>query len=76
MPLEYAQLPNDAEELKQLLLKHSGWVEALRTEVILLRRRRFGRSSEILDASVARELPLSGGEVTLVNTTPPASPRS
>jgi hypothetical protein len=35
--LEYAKLPNDTEELKQLLLQHSHWVEALREEVIRLR---------------------------------------
>ena len=43
---EYATLPNDAEELKQLLLKHAAWVEALKEEVIRLRRWRFGRSLE------------------------------
>jgi len=66
--LKYAQLPNDLEELKQLLLRHSGWVDALREEVIRLRRWRFGRSSEVIDVSVAPELPLSGGEVP---STPP-----
>ena len=61
MALEYATLPNDAEELKQLLLKHAAWVEALKEEVIRLRRWRFGRSSEVIDASIAPQLPLSGG---------------
>jgi transposase len=64
--LDYAQLPDDTEELKQLLLKHSAWVEALKDEVLRLRRWRFGRSSEVLDAGVAPELPLAGG------VTPPA----
>jgi len=59
--LEYAKLPNDPEELKRLLLQHSTWVDALREEVIRLRRWRFGRSSEVIDLTVLPELPLSGG---------------
>jgi transposase len=62
MALEYAQLPDDLEELKQMLLKHSSVVEALRAEVLRLRRWRFGRSSEVIDTNIAPELPLSGGE--------------
>jgi len=73
--LEYAQLPNDPEELKQLLLKHSSWVEVLRAEVIRLRRWRFGRSSEIIDTSLVPELPLSGGEVT-ASSMPQATPQT
>ena len=61
MALDYAALPDDTEELKQLLLKHSAWVEALKEEVVRLRRWRFGRSSEVVDGSVAPELPLAGG---------------
>jgi transposase len=61
MALEYAKLPNDLEAVKQLLLKHSVWVDALQEEVIRLRRWRFGRSSESIDVSVAPELPLTGG---------------
>jgi hypothetical protein len=41
-------------------------IEALKAEVIRLRRWRFGRSAETLDPRVAPELPLSGGEVTSV----------
>jgi len=67
MALEYAQLPDEPEELKQMLLKHSSVVEALRAEVLRLRRWRFGRSSEVIDANIAPELPLAGGE-----STPPA----
>jgi transposase len=61
--LEYTQLPDDVEELKRQLLKHAAWVEALKEEVMRLRRWRFGRSSEVIDASVAPELPLAGGTV-------------
>jgi transposase len=59
--LDYAKLPNDPEELKQLVLKHARWVEALKTEVIRLRRWRYGHSSEVIDVSVVPELPLAGG---------------
>jgi len=59
--LEYTKLPNDPEELKQLLLQHSRWVEVLKAEVIRLRRWRFGRSSEVIDPGILPELPLSGG---------------
>ena len=62
MALEYAQLPDDLEELKQMVLKHSGVSEALRAEVLRLRRWRFGRSSEVIDTNIAPELPLAGGE--------------
>jgi len=61
MALEYTQLPEDVEELKHQLLKHAAWVEALKEEVIRLRRWRFGRSSEVIDVRVAPELPLAGG---------------
>jgi transposase len=70
MALEYAQLPDSPEELKQLLLKHSNLVEALRAEVIRLRRWRFGRSAEVLDPSIAPELPLAGGESSTVASPP------
>jgi transposase len=67
MALEYTQLPDDVEELKQQLLKHAAWVEALKEEVIRLRRWRFGRSSEVIDANIAPELPM------ILGTAPTAS---
>ena len=73
MALEYAQLPDDPEELKQLLVKHSRWVESLRAEVIRLRRWRFGRSAEIVDTSISPELPLPGGEVLASEKVPASS---
>jgi len=73
--LDYAQLPNDPEELKRLLVQHSGWVEALRTEVIRLRRWRYGRSSEVIDVKVAPELPLAGG-ITVTKPPIPTTARS
>ena len=61
--LDHDQLPNDPAELQQLVLRQRAWLEALKAEVIRLRRWRFGRSAEVIDASVAPELPLSGGVV-------------
>jgi transposase len=66
--LDYTKLPDDAEELKQLLVKQDGWIEALKEEVLRLRRWRFGRSSETIDGSVAPELPLSGGLTSTPST--------
>jgi transposase len=63
MALEYAQLPDDLEALKQMVLKHSSVMEALRAEVLRLRRWCHGRSSESIDTRIAPELPLSGGEM-------------
>ena len=45
----------------QLLLSRDALVESLKEEVIRLRRWRFGRSSEVIDANMAPELPLAGG---------------
>ena len=70
MALEYSKLPDDPEELKQLLLQHAQWVEVLRAEVLRLRRWRFGRSSEIIDPNISPELPLAGG----VNAPAPSAP--
>jgi transposase len=73
MALEYTQLPDDPEELKQLLLKQASLVEALKAEVLRLRRWRFGRSSEAIDTSIAPELPLAGGE-SPASPTPEVTP--
>lgn len=73
MALEYTHLPDDVEELKHQLLKHAAWVEALKEEVIRLRRWRFGRSSELIDASLAPELPLAGGTAATTALAPRTS---
>ena len=73
MALDYASLPNDIEELKQQLLKHAAWVEALKEEVLRLRRFRFGRSSEQIDVRIAPELPLVGGVTSKVTAAPSAT---
>lgn len=57
-------LPNELEELKQQLIRKTAQVEALKAEVLRLRRWRFGRSSEAIDGARVPELPLSGGEAT------------
>lgn len=73
MALEYSSLPDDPEELKQQLLKHAAWVEALKAEVLRLRRWRYGRSAEAIDRGVAPELALGLSEVTATVTTSPLS---
>jgi hypothetical protein len=45
-----------------MVLKHSCVIEALRAEVLRLRRWRFGRSAEVINTNIAPELPLTGGE--------------
>jgi transposase len=50
-------------ELEQRLGQKDVTIEALKAEVLRLRRWRFGRSAETLDPSVAPELPLAGGEI-------------
>ncbi len=71
MALDYTKLPDDTEQLKQMLLQQSAWVESLKAEVLRLRRWQFGRSSESIDLSVAPELPLAGGVVTVPNAEAP-----
>ena len=68
MAIDYTTLRRDPEQLLRVLLTRDALVEALKEEVIRLRRWRFGRSSEVLDATVAPALPLAGG------VTPPAAP--
>ena len=63
MVLDAATLPNDVEELKRELLRKTAQVEALKAEVLRLRRWRYGRSSEAIDSTRAPELPLPGGEI-------------
>jgi transposase len=59
--IDYTTLRGDPDGLMQLLLSRDALVESLKQEVIRLRRWRFGRSSEVIDANVAPELPLAGG---------------
>jgi hypothetical protein len=59
--IDYTTLQDDPEELMQLLLSRDALVEALKQELIRLRRWRFGRSSEVIDPSVAPQLPLANG---------------
>jgi transposase len=75
--IDYTTLRGDPDGLMQLLLSRDALVEALKQEVIRLRRWRFGRSSEVIDASVAPELPLAGGVVPASPeaTAPPESPK-
>ena len=60
MAIDYTST-TDLETLWQRLRDRDALVERLKEEVIRLRRWRFGRSSEVLDANIAPELPLTGG---------------
>jgi transposase len=61
---DVTSLRSRIEELEQRLGQKDVHIEALKAEVIRLRRWRFGRSAEALDPGIAPELPLAGGEVT------------
>jgi hypothetical protein len=59
---DVAALQSRIEELEQRLERKDVHIEALKAEVIRLRRWRFGRSAETLDPNVAPQLPLVGVE--------------
>jgi hypothetical protein len=61
--LDIATLQSRIGELEQRLGQKDVHIEALKAEVLRLRRWRFGRSAETLDPGVAPELPLAGGEL-------------
>ncbi len=65
-------LQDRIEELEQRLVHKDAHIEALKAEVIRLRRWRFGRSAEPLDPAVAPELPLAGGVIASVTPLTPA----
>lgn len=62
MAHDVAALQSRIEELEQRLERKDVHIEALKAEVIRLRRWRFGRSAETFDPGIAPELPLAGGE--------------
>ena len=64
MALDIATLQSRIGELEQRLGQKDVHIEALKAEVLRLRRWRFGRSAERIDPNVAPELPLAGGEIT------------
>ncbi len=66
-------LQSQIEELEQRLGQKDVHIEALKAEVIRLRRWRFGRSAETLDPGVAPELPLAGGELAAAAPLAPPS---
>lgn len=74
-----AALQSRIEELEQRLERKDVHIEALKAEVIRLRRWRFGRSAETLDPGIAPELPLTHGETpaaaAMVADTPADAPR-
>ena len=73
MALDVASLQSRIGELEQRLGQKDVHIEALKAEVLRLRRWRFGRSAETLDPRVAPELPLAGGEITSAAPLEPSS---
>jgi transposase len=86
---EAADLPNDVEALKGIVLKHSAALEAaearliaqklelekLRFEIACLKRMRYGRSSEQLDAKITQmQLTLEDLEASLAERPPEMVP--
>ena len=59
MAHDVAALQSRIEELEQRLERKDVHIEALKAEVIRLRRWRFGRSAETLDPNLAPQLPLA-----------------
>lgn len=66
MPLAYDQLPDDAESLKRLVLGKQELIARLTDEIARLKRWRFGRSSEVMDAAMPQQ-PLPLGDVLEVS---------
>src|SRR5215469_11566648 len=84
-----ADLPNDVQALKGIVLKHSAALEAaqallisqqlelekLRFEIACLKRMRYGRSSEQLDAKITQmQLTLEDLEASLAEQPPESMP--
>jgi transposase len=70
---DIATLQVRIKDLEQRLGQKDVHIEALKAEVIRLRRWRFGRSAETLDPGVAPELPLAGGELAPAASLAPSS---
>ena len=73
MALDIATLQSRIGELEQRLGQKDAHIEALKAEVLRLRRWRFGRSAETLDPGVAPELALAGGEISTTASLAPPS---
>lgn len=64
MAHDVATLLDENAKLQARVAQQVALVEALKAEVVRLRRWRFGRSAEVIDVALAPELPLAGGETT------------
>ncbi len=73
MALDNVTLQSRIGELEQRLGQKDAHIEALKAEVLRLRRWRFGRSAEAIDLGVAPELPLAGGEISATASLAPPS---
>ena len=71
MALAIDKLPDDPIELKRVLAGREALIEQLIAEIELLKRWRYGRSSEKLDESVSPQLPF---EERMAPSTPPSAP--
>ena len=72
MAHDVATLLDENAKLAARVAQQDALVEALKAEVVRLRRWRFGRSAEVLDAAVAPELPLAGGDTSATPTSWPS----
>jgi len=78
-----APLPSDVESLQRLvreqqaqLLSRDVLIEQLKLQLARLKKMKFGRSSEQLDAQIAQlELSLEELEVSVARAAPPKTPR-
>ena len=68
--MSHAALPDDIETLKRLVIGRDEMIAKLMAEIARLKRWRFGRSAERMDAALAQlqlllgDLPAAAGEVS------------
>ncbi len=71
MAQEVATLLEENAKLSARVEQQAALLEALKAEVVRLRRWRFGRSAEVIDAALAPQLPLAGGETRAASAAMP-----
>lgn len=73
MAHEVATLLEENAKLSARIAQQAALLEALKAEVVRLRRWRFGRSAEVIDVACAPELPLAGGEASAASVATPTT---